>query len=718
MEKLALYRKYRPRNFEQIFGQQIVVKTLTNAIITNNLNHAYIFAGNKGSGKTSIAKIFAKAINCLSNQDGSPCGQCVNCLAIQENNCTDILELDAASNSGVAEIRNIIDSINYLPTQLKYKVYIIDEAHMLTTNSWNAFLKTLEEPPTHVVIIFATTEYHKIPATIISRCQRYDFNKIPRKELCKLIEDVSSKEGISIDKESIISIASLANGAARDALSILDQLSNFCSKSINIDQINSMFGIVDSSTKIKLLNAIYESDVVTTLELIKKFNSSGINFSSLLHDLVEMLMDKMIYLQTNDVSLMQCLNADNVNELKQNNIVNLLELIKHMINNTQNLKNSDQQFTIFEFICLKSMNVENIQANITNAQHTTPKVIIDQPKIEIVKPVEKVVEIVQEPTQPSFFEEPKEEITEVESKPTQPSFFEEPKEEITEVESKPTQPSFFEEPKQEVEKNVTPLVIPNFDKPSMFKTKDVTNDYNKIEEKVQEVNQPMEPESTQPIQSKIRPMNEYKMNNPNTVNIDSIKTSEFSNIISSTNVVDQNVAKPPMNESINLQTVIEKQSIIQNQQEQICKIDFNDESYKNDFFAIAANHKKDMKDAHNVTLNDMKEFISLYDTKVQPFLKAIQFLIASNNGAVILFNEKEEAEKFNRISESESFMKLFAESFGKEKVVLGIFTEKALQLKDEFKNLINKEISDVERKCKNNDNISVKELLNILNDDE
>lgn len=359
MEKIALYRKYRPVDFKAIYGQKSVVQTLLNSIQYNRVNHAYIFSGNKGSGKTSLAKIFSKAINCLQPIEGNPCNTCENCIAVNNNLCMDIIELDAASNSGINEIKNIIESVVFMPTQLKYRVYIIDEAHMLTTNSWNALLKTLEEPPAHAILIFATTEYHKIPATIVSRCQRYDFSKISFELLVDLITDVSKKENIEIDKESINTIALLANGAARDALSILDQLANYTNNHITVSLINEMFGLLDINTKAKYINAIMNHDVEAVINMIEQFSQSGINFNILINELVQIMMDRMVYLLTNNSKLLQILDVNTVDLIDTKNTDELLRLIGIYNDNANKLKNTEHPKFIFEYISILACGSNN-----------------------------------------------------------------------------------------------------------------------------------------------------------------------------------------------------------------------------------------------------------------------------------------------------------------------------------------------------------------------
>ena len=370
MEKKVLYRKYRPQDFNTVVGQKHIIKTLINEINTSTTVHAYIFSGPKGSGKTSIAKIFSKAINCLNLKDSNPCNECKNCLEINNNSSIDFIELDGASNSGVNEIRSLIDSIEYAPSQLKYKVYIIDEAHMLTNNSWNALLKSIEEPPNNVIFIFATTEYNKIPPTIVSRSERFDFNKISDIELKQLLLKVAEQERIKIHSNALDNIVSLADGAARDALSILEQMRSFSSNDIKENDLNEMFGLVSLDDKIKFIELLLANDVQNVLLYIKSFSEQGINFYNLLIELIEILMDIYIYQTTKNLSLLKRLHNERIIETI-NYDARIISLIDILNINLNQIKNSDKPHFEFEFLILKVL--DTLQNNLNQISNINIK---------------------------------------------------------------------------------------------------------------------------------------------------------------------------------------------------------------------------------------------------------------------------------------------------------------------------------------------------------
>lgn len=305
----ALYRKYRPTNFDEVVGQTHIIQTLKNAIVQNRIAHAYLFCGPRGTGKTSIAKIFAKTLNCTNSQD-APCGVCENCEMAANGSHPDIIEIDAASNNGVDEVRNLIDKVKYAPMQGKYKIYIIDEVHMMTSGAFNALLKTIEEPPAHVIFIFATTEPNKVLPTIISRCQRFDFNKVSMHDIKYRLSVVCKNEGIEIDENGLTLIAQLADGGMRDALSILDQCVAYCSSHIDVNDIRKIYGVVTSEDIGKLFYSVYKKDVDSFVKDIQKYSDMGMDIKRLTADFIHMLKDSLILDYSENSTLVSDMNKD------------------------------------------------------------------------------------------------------------------------------------------------------------------------------------------------------------------------------------------------------------------------------------------------------------------------------------------------------------------------------------------------------------------------
>lgn len=305
----ALYRKYRPSNFDEVVGQTHIIQTLKNAIVQNRIAHAYLFCGPRGTGKTSIAKIFAKTLNCTNSQD-APCGVCENCKMASNGSHPDIIEIDAASNNGVDEVRNLIDKVKYAPMQGKYKIYIIDEVHMMTSGAFNALLKTIEEPPAHVIFIFATTEPNKVLPTIISRCQRFDFNKVSVNDIKYRLSVVCKNEGIEIDQDGLTLIAQLADGGMRDALSILDQCVAYCTSHIDVNDIRKIYGVITSGDIGQLFSSVYKKDVDRFIKDIQKYSDMGMDIKRLTADFIHMLKDSLILDYSENSILVSDMNKD------------------------------------------------------------------------------------------------------------------------------------------------------------------------------------------------------------------------------------------------------------------------------------------------------------------------------------------------------------------------------------------------------------------------
>lgn len=302
MEYQALYRAFRPQKFSDVVGQHHVTKTLQNAIMRNKESHAYLFSGPRGTGKTSIAKIFAKALNCQFETDGEPCNECELCVSITDGSANDVIEIDAASNNGVDEIRNIRDKVKYAPAEAEFKVYIIDEVHMLTTGAFNALLKTLEEPPAHAIFILATTEPHKIPATIISRTQRFDFKSLDLEEITERLEFVAQQENTAYDKEALSYIARIAEGGMRDALSIMDQVIAFSSDEITMQDAVMITGGIERDELNEWMKFIEQKDSEAAFKKFHQLIDEGKDPTRLVHELVYFIRDIILMKHSGEIS--------------------------------------------------------------------------------------------------------------------------------------------------------------------------------------------------------------------------------------------------------------------------------------------------------------------------------------------------------------------------------------------------------------------------------
>jgi len=305
MTYVVTARKWRPQKFDEVVGQSHITQTLKNAIENNRIAHAYIFAGPRGVGKTTTARILAKRLNCLDPQGGEPCNECDMCKRFHSQQTLDVIEIDGASNRRIDEIRSLRESVKYAPTAGQYKVYIIDEVHMLTTESFNALLKTLEEPPEHTIFIFATTDVHKVPLTIISRCQRFDFRRIELTEIKNLLTKISSAEGIEIDDKSLTIIAKKADGALRDAQSLFDQVVSFCGKKIAAEDVSKMLNLIDEEIYFDLTDAILTKNFGTAFAISQKIYENGWNFIDFMNGLLEHFRNLLTVVVTGDSKLIE-----------------------------------------------------------------------------------------------------------------------------------------------------------------------------------------------------------------------------------------------------------------------------------------------------------------------------------------------------------------------------------------------------------------------------
>ena len=401
----ALYRTYRPTTFDEVAGQQHIVRTIKNALKTGKIAHAYLFAGPRGTGKTTMAKLLAKALNC-EHGIGCQCNECKNCVAINEGTHPDVLEIDAASNNGVDEIRDLIDKVKYGTILGRYKVYIIDEVHMMTPGAFNALLKTLEEPPEHVIFILATTEPHKILPTILSRCQRYDFSKVADNDIKGRIATVLNKEEIQYNEEAINLIVSLADGGMRDALSILDQVLAYSGNHLDVDDILDMFALESTEEKIELLNSIISGNVVDVLNRLNDYVSRGTDIKRLTNDLLLILKDVLIFQTSFKTDFFEILNEDEARQLAKSIDEKVtLSMINTLMETMKDYKNVTSIVPLFEVTLLKLTTVNAPKQDV---------IIEEKPAIIPAKPVQKEEKpIKKEPETVSLFdpiEEPKKEI--------------------------------------------------------------------------------------------------------------------------------------------------------------------------------------------------------------------------------------------------------------------------------------------------------------------
>ena len=345
----ALYRKFRPQTFEEMVGQEHITRTLRNQIMANRVGHAYLFNGGRGTGKTTSAKVLARAINCLNPQDGEPCNECEICKAALNGSLTDIVEMDAASNNSVEDIRSIREEVNFLPTKAKYRVYIIDEVHMLSQGAFNALLKTLEEPPEHVKFILATTEPQKLPATILSRCQRFDFKRISNEDIIKRLEIVCKESNIEITKQALNIISSLAEGAMRDALSILERCVQDGENNIDEDKIKELVGIPKITYIHSITEAIIKYNIDEAMESITKVLDEGKDLNNLLWEIIKYIKDILMVKTSQKLTIYNEEDFANLKKLADEvSKERAIRLISELSKLENDMKSSTQRLIVFE----------------------------------------------------------------------------------------------------------------------------------------------------------------------------------------------------------------------------------------------------------------------------------------------------------------------------------------------------------------------------------
>ncbi len=377
----ALYRKYRPKNFEDVVGQDVIVKTLKNSIKNNIVSHAYLFNGPRGTGKTSIAKIFAKILNCHDLKNLKPCDKCVSCNQLNNNQNIDIIEIDAASNNGVDEIREIRNKIMLVPSNSKYKIYIIDEVHMLTTQAFNALLKSLEEPPAHIIFIFATTEIHKIPKTILSRCQRFDYKRVSNDNIVKRLKYICEQEKIKIEDDALFEIAKLSDGGMRDSVSLLDQAVAYTDNTITSKDIHDINGTLVKDEINSFIYSLLNNDLSDVLSKIESFDNEGKNIDKIIREVIDILKETILYINApklvnSNIDFYESIKKLNVNKKIYSYITSFSKLASEI----KKLNNSK---LLFEIEIIKESNQTILESNIIIDNNIETKEIKTQDNVVV-----------------------------------------------------------------------------------------------------------------------------------------------------------------------------------------------------------------------------------------------------------------------------------------------------------------------------------------------
>ena len=397
MEYTAMYRKFRPQKFSEIVGQEHITTTIKNQIKSGRVGHAYLLNGVRGTGKTTTAKILARAINCLNPKDGEPCNECENCLGILNGTITDVLEMDAASNNSVEDIRSIREEINFLPTKAKYRVYIIDEVHMLSTGAFNALLKTLEEPPAHAKFILATTEPQKLPATILSRCQRFDFKKIDNQNIVKRLKIICEEMNLKVEEEALEIIAVLSEGAVRDALSILERCAQE-NENIDANLVKELVGIPKLTYIHKLVKAIIQKDVETSLQTIDEVLNEGMDLVNYTWEVIKYLKDILVYKSTKKLEIYNKEEIEEISSIAENSSKELLINLIYKFSELENsMKFSSQKTILFQTgiikMCvteennsleerLKKLEIKISNLNTVSVSTQKQEILEEKPKIQ------------------------------------------------------------------------------------------------------------------------------------------------------------------------------------------------------------------------------------------------------------------------------------------------------------------------------------------------
>ena len=408
----ALYRKYRSKTFDEIMGQDSIVKILKNQVKNGNISHAYLFSGTRGTGKTSCAKILARAINCLNENEGNPCNTCKSCEGILDGSLMDVVEMDAASNNGVDDIRELKEKVVYPPTSLKYKVYIIDEVHMLSKGAFNALLKILEEPPKHLVFILATTEPERIPTTILSRCQRFNFRRISRDTIIENLKKISQEEGKKCDEKIFKLIASKSDGAMRDALSLLDQVLAF-GDDVSFEMALDILGMASEEELLKLAGAILQSDMTSAFNLLKQILYSGKDVITVFKDLIQVLRDILVYKsEGSDENLIYSYKKEDLDSFSSFGKEDILRSMTVLSEKSQDAKFSFDPRVVLELAIIEIISFEDVKKSLAKTETKTrgkeeKDEIFNKNQADILEP-ETLEE--QEPSQNKLKEESEKEV--------------------------------------------------------------------------------------------------------------------------------------------------------------------------------------------------------------------------------------------------------------------------------------------------------------------
>ena len=463
MSYQALYRLYRPQTFDEVVGQKYIIQTIKNAIKEGRTAHAYLLTGPRGTGKTTIAKLIAKGVNCTGEGE-KPCGHCENCLAIANGTHPDVVEIDAASNNSVEEVRNLIDRVKYAPIQGKYKVYIIDEVHMMTPSAFNALLKTLEEPPANVIFILATTEVHKVLPTIISRCQRFDFGRISTPDIEKRIRTVLDEEKITYEGGVVSLVASLADGGVRDALGILDQTIAYAGNNLTEQHVRDIYGVVSTDDAIHFIETFDSGKIDDALAIVNEFDQKGVDLIRLTNLLINIFKDLIVYNKTGNTKILKLLNKDQAESLNISiSSKTAMAYIDILLEASANFRRVNTPKSYFELATLKLCNSEK-QEDIVKTVEVVKEVPVEK-VIEKVVYVEK--EVAKEPElepvkEESVVEEPAKEEpiiaepeeVEEQAEPEEPAEVEEPKPVVEESKFEEQQELSLEEPKEETPERI------------------------------------------------------------------------------------------------------------------------------------------------------------------------------------------------------------------------------------------------------------------------